>query len=125
MYQNKKTILIIDDAKDLADAISIALQHEDFYVLTENSGVSGLEVALRERPDLILLDIEMPDITGLEVLTALRKDEWGKDVVVIVMTVVDDFQKMAEVIENKVDSYILKSDLDLFKLIDLVKEKLV
>jgi len=124
MSENKNTVLVVDNEKDLADSISTALEHEGFSVLVENGGKPGLATTLREHPDMILLDIEMPDMTGIEVLKELRKDDWGRNVTVVIMTVVDDFQKIAEVVENKGDAYILKNDLDLFTLVELVREKI-
>lgn len=122
-YMQKK-ILVIDDERDLTDTISEALAEAGFTVGAANSGKEGLERALQEHPDLIFLDIQMPDMLGTKVLEKLREDEWGRHAKVVVMTVVGDLEKMAEVIEHKVDAYILKNDLKLSEIAALAKEKL-
>ena len=124
MNERNETILVVDNEQDLTGAISIALEHEGFTVHTANGGEDGLRIALETHPDLIFLDIEMPDMTGIEVLKNLRKDEWGKTAKVIVMTVVDDMEKIAEFVEHKGDAYVLKNKLNLSELVSLAKEKL-
>lgn len=124
MSTDNKTVLIVDDEKSLTDSISVALQHEEHTVLTANSGEEGLQTALQKHPDLILLDIQMADMSGLEVLKQLRNDDWGAHATVIMMTVADDTEKIAEAVEHKVDSYILKTDLKLTELVETVKKKL-
>ena len=120
----KKKILIIEDETDLREAIKTALSYERFAVCTAKDGEEGIAVALREKPDLIILDLLMPKVDGLGVLRALRADEWGKDVKVIVMTALDDMEKISEVVDAGGDEYIVKTDVSLNTVVDKVKKKL-
>ena len=68
-------VLAIDDEQDILLMIKIALEFDGIPVITAGSGEEGLEVAERERPDVILLDIRLPGIDGWEVLERLKADE--------------------------------------------------
>ncbi len=124
MNTHNKTILIIDDEVDLRNALITALEYEGFGTRTAEDGEKGLEMALSEKPDLILLDIMMPKMDGTEVLKNLRADEWGKNAKVIVMTALDDLEKVAGIIEAGGDEYLVKSDVPLSGIIEKVKTKL-
>jgi len=69
-----ETVLFVDDERDLTTGVSHFLRREGFRVLTAHDGRTGLEIARREKPDLILLDLMMPELSGSEVLKALRGD---------------------------------------------------
>jgi len=70
----KQTILVIDDQKDFAQLVARTLEHEGFDVILAAEGTTGLQIAREHRPDLIVLDLTMPDIDGLEVCKALRSE---------------------------------------------------
>lgn len=82
----KKKVLIIDDEKDILELVSIILSESDISVYRAEDGLSGLEIAREEKPDLILLDIMMPEIDGWEVLKMLKIDEQTKDIPVAMLT---------------------------------------
>ncbi|TES92349.1 MAG: response regulator [Candidatus Cloacimonadota bacterium] len=82
----KKKVLIIDDEKDILELVSIILSESDISVYRAEDGLSGLEIAREEKPDLILLDIMMPEIDGWEVLKMLKVDEETKDIPVAMLT---------------------------------------
>ncbi len=124
MDTQQKTILVVDDETDLREALKTALGYEHFNVITAEDGVAGLAIALSEKPDLILLDITMPKMDGVSVLKSLRADEWGKSVKVIVMTALDDLEKIAEVVEAGGDEYLVKTDATLEMIVGKVKTKL-
>lgn len=65
-------ILVVDDEPDTVSLLSLTLGRAGYTVIKATSGRAGLDIAARERPDLIILDIMMPDLSGLEVLKALR-----------------------------------------------------
>ena len=67
-----RTILVIEDEKDLADIVRRCLEREQFDVIVAMDGVSGLRIAKEHRPDLVLLDINMPGLDGLQVCRELR-----------------------------------------------------
>lgn len=66
-------VLIIEDDRRLADGLRLALEHEGHKVLVANSGEEGLALAIRERPDLVVLDLKLPEVDGLEVCQRLRQ----------------------------------------------------
>jgi len=70
--QDKVSILVVDDEPSIIDAVSTALRYEGFHVPTANNGRSALSMAQEGAPDLIVLDIMLPDIDGLEVTRRLR-----------------------------------------------------
>ncbi len=119
-----KTILIVEDDIELRDALQTALTYEKFSVLTADNGETGLAIALKEHPDLILLDVIMPKMDGLTTLRHLREDAWGKEAPVIIMTVLDDLEKIAEVVSAGGDEYVIKSDVTLGTLVGKIKARL-
>jgi signal transduction histidine kinase/DNA-binding response OmpR family regulator len=80
------TVLVVDDEIDTADFIRSTLRSEGFKVLVAHDGRGGLEMARREHPDLILLDIMMPDLSGFEVLEAISSDPATAGIPVVVLT---------------------------------------
>jgi two-component system response regulator VicR len=82
----KKRVLCIEDDAEMIDLIRLILERKGFEVLEAVGGKEGLEVSRREMPDLILLDLMMPEVDGWEVFRQLRADEQLKDIPVIVVT---------------------------------------
>ena len=122
---DKKTVLVVEDEVALSRVLSIKLASEGFHVLSAHDGEAGLTMALGRKPDLIILDIQMPVIDGIAMLKRLRADRWGKDAKVIVWTNLDhDSDKLAEAVEHNVAEYLTKTDWSLDKIADKVKEKL-
>ncbi len=124
MVTEKKKVLVVDDEQDLRDAISTALAYEGFEVVSARDGEEGLALAESQLPDLILLDIMMPKIDGIEMLRRMRSTEWGKKIPVIVMTMLDDMGKMAEVMEAGGDEYLVKTKIPLGTIVQKAKTRL-
>jgi len=83
----KKKVLVVEDDEATLNVLHIALEKAGFAVFEAKNGVSGIVMAIQERPDLILLDILMPMMDGWEMLEQLRgKNDWGKCVPVIILT---------------------------------------
>ena len=83
-------ILVVDDAMSNVLLLKILLTNEQFQVITCSNGNSCLELARTEHPDLILLDVMMPDISGFDTCSELRKDEETKDIPVIFLTALNN-----------------------------------
>ncbi len=81
-----KTGLVIEDNEDNMVLITRFLEKFGYQILQAETGQLGLDMALREKPDFIILDIQLPDIDGTEVLRRLRESEAGKSISVIAMT---------------------------------------
>lgn len=124
MTQTNKTILIVEDEAPLRNALRDKLSRENFTVLEANNGEKGLEIALREHPDLILLDIIMPVMDGIIMLNKLRENEWGKTAKVFILTNLSDNEKMANAIKQGSYEYFLKSDWKIQEVIEKIHEKL-
>ncbi|MFA4922780.1 MAG: response regulator [Ignavibacteriaceae bacterium] len=108
--ENNKKILIVEDEAPLRNALRDKLTREGFVVLEAKNGEEGLEVALREHPGLILLDLLMPGMTGFQLLAQLRKDTWGKDVKVIVISNLPKEDNDLIVAQQLVFDYLNKAD---------------
>lgn len=124
MTDTKKKILIVDDEESIVEALNSHLKGEGFDVITAKNGKEGLDMALKEHPDLILLDIMMPVMNGIEMFKELRKDEWGKTAQIILLTILDDLQKMNEAIEHNISDYLMKPDWKMEDVSKRIKEKL-
>ncbi len=120
----RKKILIVEDDVLLVKAISYEFEQENFEVFTAGNGEDGLAMAEQHLPDLILADINMPKMDGLAMLKALRATEWGKDILVIMLTNYSDEQRVLEALSQKAFYYLVKSDWDLSQIVAKVKEKL-
>lgn len=81
-----KNILVVDDEKDIRELIKNLLAKNNYNVMTASGGKEALDIAKTNHPDLILLDIIMPDMDGRDVLLKLKQDENTKDVPVIILT---------------------------------------
>ncbi len=82
----KKKILVVDDERDLVDLISMNLQRHGYEVITAHDGKIGLELARKQVPDLILLDLMMPGLTGQEVATRLKGDSQTAAIPILMLT---------------------------------------
>jgi len=86
MKSSMKTALIIEDNKDNMDLITYILNKNEYKTVQAKTGAEGIEMALREKPDFVILDIQLPDIDGYEVLKRIRSSEIDGGVPVIAMT---------------------------------------
>ena len=104
----KKKILIIDDEPMVVAMATRALEQRDFVVMSAPDGYEGILKAITEKPDLILLDVVMPGLDGHEVLTRLRKDERTRDIPVIHLSAVGDFDEQLHAMQDGSADYITK-----------------
>jgi two-component system NtrC family response regulator len=116
-----KTILIVDDEKDFCTILSDSLSQDRYRVVTAFNGKTGLELAKKERPDLMLLDIKMPGMDGIEVLRKIKKMK--KEIVVIMFTGYGTLETAREAMKLGAYDYVTKP-VDLFLLKSLVEEVL-
>ena len=114
--------MVIDDEQELRDALSTALTEAGYEVILAEDGNAGIHKALIFHPDLILLDIMMPIKNGHETLHELRRDAWGKNVPVLLLTNFDDATNITTSVGLKGDDYIIKSQTDLKSIVKKVKQ---
>jgi len=124
MTDIKKIILVVEDEEPLRMVLRDVLTVEGYGVLEAKNGLEGLEAALREHPDLILLDILMPKMDGLEMLKKLREDEWGRKAPVIVLTNLSDNEDIAKAVDEDVFEYFVKTDIKINEVIARIREKI-
>jgi CheY-like chemotaxis protein len=101
------------------------LTEKGYQVIEAIDGKKGLEMAKRENPDLILLDIRMPVMDGMAMLNLLRKEEANKNTKVIILTNLEPDEKIIkEVVQDQPSYYFVKSDIQFDDLLDKIKELL-
>ena len=114
--KEKIKITIIDDDEDLVEFTSQFLKRKDFLVSSAYGGRQGLEVIKKEKPDLVILDIMMPDMDGNTVLQQLKEDEDTKDIPVIMLTAKTQQPDRIKSLEQGAYEYISKP-LDTYMLL--------
>lgn len=119
-----KRILLVEDDRFLRRACEASLRQRGLTVTTAADGEEGLRLARSELPDLVLLDMLMPKLSGLEVLRALRGDEATHRVPVLILSNSSREQDIAEVNSLGVSGYFVKSNLSLQELGELVQRVL-
>jgi len=126
MEKSKSKILIVEDEQDLLEALVDKFTREGFKTLEARNGEEGLERALKEHPDLILLDIVMPKMDGMTMLKNLREDAWGKNVPVVLLTNLSatDVKIVRGVVEHEPSYYLVKSDWKIEDVVGKVRETL-
>ena len=116
----KQTILVVDDEKDLLDLIEYNLKKEGFDVLKAENGEEGIKIAKEHNPDLILMDIMMPKMDGLEAVKHMRADDDLKAIPIIFLTARSDEKTEVEGLDIGGDDYITKP-ISTTKLISRIK----
>jgi two-component system phosphate regulon response regulator PhoB len=106
--KSKQTILVVDDEKDLVDLIAYNLQRNGYNVLTATSGDAALEIASRELPDLILLDLMLPGMSGTEVARKLKSDARTASVPIIMLTAKSEETDVVVGLTLGADDYVTK-----------------
>lgn len=117
---SKQTILVVDDERDLLDLIEYNLKKEGFKVLKAENGEEGISKAKEHRPDLILLDIMMPKMDGLEAVEIMRKDDDLKKTPIIFLTARSDEKTEIDGLNKGGDDYITKP-ISTTKLVSRIK----
>lgn len=124
MKKKLNKILIIENEPATRRILSDKLKLENFLTSESSNGLDGLEKALTEHPDLIILDLFMPKMNGMEVLKNLHADDWGKLVPIIILTNQNDDHHILEAIKDKNCEYLLKTSHNLASIIKKIKLKL-
>lgn len=117
---SEQTILVVDDEQDLLDLIEYNLKKEGFGVLKAENGQDGIKMAREHNPNLVLLDIMMPKMDGLEVCDQMRADASLKHIPIIFLTARGDEKTEVEGLDKGADDYITKP-ISTTKLISRIK----
>lgn len=122
--KTKKKVIIIDDDENLRFVLSDKLKMSGFEVIEAKDGEEGLEQCLKHHPDIILLDIMMPIMNGIDMLKRLREDSWGKTAEVIMLTVLENAEPIADAMEGGSFTYMIKTKVNADEIASKVKEML-
>lgn len=118
------TIAIIEDDQAISQMYRFKFEAENYTVETAENGKLGLELAEALKPDIILLDLMMPEMNGDEMLAALRKTSWGKSIKVIILTNKGEQEVPDSVKHLDVSAVILKADMTPRQVAEVVKKTL-
>ena len=102
-----KKILVIDDDVKVRRLVALTLG-DGYQLLQAPDGQDGLEIAAKEKPDLILLDVRMPRLNGLEVCRRLKKNSATSDIIVVMLTGLDSDADLAAATEAGAEAYFVK-----------------
>ena len=117
-------IAIIEDDQAISQMYRIKFEAENFEVETAENGRLGLELVEKMRPDIILLDLMMPEMGGDEMLVKMRETEWGKDIRVIILTNMGE-QEAPDIIKQlNVRRFIVKAEMTPRQVAEMVKAEL-
>lgn len=120
----RKIVLIIEDDKSMLEILAFKIKEAGFEVLEAEDGQKGLDLALREQPDLILLDLLLPKLSGLDLLKKLRKDPKSQDVPVLILTNLSENSAIYKSVALNANAYYIKSNSSLEHITNEVTAKL-
>lgn len=117
-------IAIIEDDPVISQMYRMKFEAEGFEVQIAANGKLGVALVEKMSPDVILLDLRMPEMSGAEALALIRKQSWGQDIPVLVLTNLGEEEAPASLDGLHVDSYIVKADLTPSQVVKKIKESL-
>jgi DNA-binding response OmpR family regulator len=119
------SILIVEDESALLEVLADKFGREGFLAFTAGDGREGLKAALKCKPDIIVLDIIMPSMDGLQMLKRLRENKWGQNVPVLILSNLSDSEEHEGLLAtDKRLGYLVKSNWGLDDVVKKVKETL-
>jgi DNA-binding response OmpR family regulator len=117
----KKSVLIIEDSLYLAESLADMINIKGHTSIIAPNGVEGVRMALEYKPDLILLDIRLPDIDGYEVYRRIRNDAWGETAKIIVLTASESIENISKNIDLPQELVLFKPDWSVKDLIEKIE----
>lgn len=124
MTETKRTILLVEDEAPAALVLGNALEQAGYAVKKAGDGEEGLKMALSDHPDMILADLKMPKMGGMDMIKEIRKDAWGKKAEIIILTNVSDVNMLEEAMTHDTFFYIVKGDTSISDVIATIKTRL-
>ena len=108
MAKKAYTILIIEDEPDISELIEYSLTQSGYSIIVSDNGEKGIEVTRKHSPDLILLDLMLPGINGIDVCRILKNDKDTSDVSIIMLTALGQEEDIVKGLETGADDYVTK-----------------
>jgi DNA-binding response OmpR family regulator len=121
---SQKKVLVVEDSSYLAASLVDMLELHDYQALVAPTGKEAVDIALTEEPDLILLDIRLPDFDGYEVFRRLRDTPWGATAKIVVLTASESIDNISKNISLPTEDVLFKPDWSLPQLLEKITEKL-
>jgi DNA-binding response OmpR family regulator len=120
----KKRILVIEDSPYLAESLNDMLDISGYEALIAPTGREGVTMAIEQQPDLILLDIRLPDIDGYEVYRRIRENDWGAKANILVLTASESTENISKNIDLPKADVLFKPEWSVPDLIAKISERL-
>jgi DNA-binding response OmpR family regulator len=120
----KIKLLIVEDDKSIRDLYCIKLEKSGFEVFAAEDGGKGLDMAIKELPDIILLDVMMPVMNGFEVLKQLRKNKGTLEIPVIILSNFGEVDQMTKGFVEGATDYLIKAEHTPSDVVEIVNETL-
>lgn len=120
----KQKVLVVEDEASIREMYVFKLQSHDYDIMTAPNGKEGLQVAEKWQPDIILLDLRMPIMSGDKMLEILRNKEWGSEIRVIILTNISKSEAPSMLRFLNVDRYIVKAHTTPTEVIKHIEEVL-
>ncbi len=117
-------VAIIEDDQAISQMYRIKFQADGFDVETAENGKLGLQLCEQMKPDIVLLDLMMPEMTGDQMLAEMRRTNWGVDIKVIILTNMGEQEIPESVKKQNVSAVVLKADMTPRQVADLVRKTL-
>jgi len=117
-------ILFVEDESALQKTLGEILRQQGYDVVSALDGESGYELAIKEKPDLILLDLVLPKLNGFEVLEKLKKNEETKEIPVIILTNLESMDDINKALQLGATTYLVKVDYDLGEVMSKIRKAL-
>lgn len=121
---DQRTVLLVEDEDVMRMTLASALEGAGYAVISASNGEEGLKLALEKHPALILTDLQMPKMGGLEMIRSVRQDEWGKGAEVIILTNISDASALEAAMTEGAFFYMVKSDSSMADVVAKVKSRI-
>lgn len=121
---DKKKVMIVEDDAVLVNALTLALENEGYEISVATDGEEAEKMIMKEKPDLILLDLLLPIKSGFEVLKSIRGNADTKDVAVVILTNFEQETSVDEGMRLGAKDYIVKANIDIKDIPAIVKKYL-
>lgn len=122
---SKAKILVAEDERDIRELIAFTLRFAEFEVVLTSNGIEAIDIALREKPDLIMLDVRMPKMTGYEACRLLKENPETRDIPVVFLSAKGQEDEIKRGLSSGADEYILKpfAPDELTKRVEVILER--
>jgi len=124
MKDDKTKILLIEDDAFLLSMYAAKFRLEKFKIIAANNGEKGLELAKKELPDVILLDIMLPEINGFEVLREIKNNKELRETMVILLTNLSQKEEIEKGLAMGADDFLVKAHFTPSEVVEKIKQKL-